>query len=191
MHDIEPFYRWRDHYIASEDERSPLFGRDYSEFQYTTKIYNYFIHPQWDDIGSPTLYLKILFVNYNLEYAIIELFGEWNDAIHNDVKFFKQNIIDHLRKEGVSKFILLGENVLNFHLSDDCYYEEWYEDVRDDDGWIVGINFRRHVIEEMREGRLHHFIYLGENYGGVIWRPLKADHLFHSVEQRLLRPLNL
>lgn len=191
MHDIEPYYNWRDYYIAAEDEKSPLFGREYSEFQYHTKIYNYFIHPQWDDIGSPTLFIKLLYVEYRLGYAIIELFGEWNDAINNDIKFLKRSIVDPLMKQGISKFILLGENVLNFHLSDDCYYEEWYEDTQDEDGWVVAINFRKHVVDEMRTGRLHHFLYMGENYYGINWRPLKADHLFLSIEKLLLRPLNL
>ncbi|MBK7182072.1 MAG: hypothetical protein IPH89_03595 [Bacteroidetes bacterium] len=47
MQDIEPYYNWRHHYIASEDERSPFYEREYSEFEYTNAIYNYLIHPQW------------------------------------------------------------------------------------------------------------------------------------------------
>src|SRR5687768_14996387 len=82
MHDIEPYFQWIDEYIASEDNRSPLYGRVYDEFFYTNTIYNYYIHPQWDEFGSPTLYLKILFVDYDLHYAIIELIGEWNDCIY-------------------------------------------------------------------------------------------------------------
>ena len=39
------------------------------------------IHPQWDDIGSETLYAKILCAHYPNQYAIIELIGEWNDCI--------------------------------------------------------------------------------------------------------------
>jgi len=81
MHDIEPYYKWREYYVASEDERSPFFGRTYDEFKFTKKIYNYFIHPQWDYIGSPTLYIKILYVDYTLGYTLIELIGEWNDAV--------------------------------------------------------------------------------------------------------------
>ena len=52
MHDIEPYYKWRDHYTSESDDRSPFYGRVYNEFQYTQKVYNYFIHPQWDDFGS-------------------------------------------------------------------------------------------------------------------------------------------
>ena len=73
MQDIEPFYNWRDHYIASEDPLSPFFEREYNEFEYTSQIYNFYIHPQWDYFGSETLYLKVLFADYDNSFAIIEL----------------------------------------------------------------------------------------------------------------------
>ena len=38
----------------------------------------------------------------------------------------KRNILETFMANGIQKFILLGENVLNFHGSDDCYYEEWF-----------------------------------------------------------------
>src|SRR5438309_11482747 len=126
MQDIESYYSWLELYAASEDEYSPFYGREYNEFQYTNTIYNYYIHPQWDNIGSPTLYIKILYVDYNLSFAVIEMIGEWNDAINNDIMFLKREIADSMIKNGIKKFILIGENVLNFHVSDDCYYEEWF-----------------------------------------------------------------
>ena len=55
--------------------------------------------------------------------------GEWNDAIHNDILEMKNDLINPLVNEGIRKFILIGENVLNFHASDDLYYEEWYEEM--------------------------------------------------------------
>ena len=54
MHTLEPYYAWRNHYVASNDPPSPFFDRTYSEFEYSTKVYNYFIHPQWDSIHAPT-----------------------------------------------------------------------------------------------------------------------------------------
>ena len=96
MHTIEPYYNWRHLYIASEDSESPFYGREYSEFEYVNTIYNFYIHPQWDDIGSETLYIKILFVDYEEKYAIIELIGEWNDAINNDIMLLKRDFIDEL-----------------------------------------------------------------------------------------------
>ena len=93
MHSIEPFYNWRGFYIASEDLQSPFYEREYSEFEFTDSIYNYLIHPQWDSIESQALFIKILFVDYDEGVAIIELFGEWNDVIENDIMLFKRNII--------------------------------------------------------------------------------------------------
>ena len=139
MHTLEPFYNWRHLYIASEDERSPFYERNYSEFEFTNQIYNYLIHPQWDHFGSDTLYCKILFINYEEHFCIIEMLGEWNDCLYNDIMFFKRNVIEPLETEGINKFILIGENVLVFHSSDDAYYEEWFDDV--EDGWIAFINF--------------------------------------------------
>ena len=75
--------------------------------------------------------------------------------------FLKRNIIDQLAGHGVNKYLIICDNVLNFHGSDDCYYEEWYEDVRDEDGWICFANLLDHVEDEMRITNIHHFINLG------------------------------
>ena len=76
MHFVEPYFNWRGYYVASEDPLSPFFEREYSEFEFTNSIYDFYIHPQWDSIGSPTLFIKILHVDYDAAYAIIELIGE-------------------------------------------------------------------------------------------------------------------
>jgi len=185
MHTIEPYYNWRDFYIASEDEFSPFYQREYSEFSYSQKIYNYFIHPQWDEFGSATLYLKILYADYARQFAIIEFIGEWNDCIHNDVMYLKRNIIDILLEKGISKFILLGENVLNFHAGDDCYYEEWYEDAKEQDGWIAFVNFREHVLEEMNEESLFYYLHFGPAFTDLLWRNLKPVHFFQKIDNLL------
>ncbi len=190
MHELEPFYNWRDYYIASEDKLSPFYGRDYSQFNYSQKIYNYYIHPQWDYFGADTLYCKILYVNYEQQIAVIEFIGEWNDLVHNDIMFLKRDIIDRMMLHGISKFVLIGENVLNFHTSDDSYYEEWSEEVQDEEGWIVGLNFNKHVIEEMRRGGLHYHMNIGENYNEIEWRKQKPEHILPLIEQLLLRSLN-
>lgn len=191
MHDIEPFYKWRDSYVASDDDRSPFYGRTYSEFSFSQKIYNYYIHPQWDEFGSSTLYMKILFVDYDDEFAIIELIGEWNDCLQNDVMFLKHRMIDQLSKNGISKFIILCENVLNFHGSDDCYYEEWYEEVADEGGWIVCMNFRKHVLEEMEQIRLSNYLLYGGHYNSVNWRACRPNHFCQSVEDLIMKKLAL
>ncbi|PLX15530.1 MAG: hypothetical protein C0597_08830, partial [Marinilabiliales bacterium] len=156
MHTIEPYYSWRKYYVASEDSRSPFFGRVYSEFEFSNTIYNYYIHPQWDYFGSETLYLKILFTDYQLGYCIIEFIGEWNDTLYNDVMYLKREVIDLLIKNGVSKFILIGENVMNYHSSDDSYYEEWFSDL--EQGWIYAMNFLNHVMDEFKSIGVENYI---------------------------------
>src|SRR5678815_1296641 len=150
MHEIEPYYNWRHLYISEEDERSPFFCFLHSEFEYSQTIYNYYIHPQWDDFGSRTLYLKVIYADYDLDFAIIELIGEWNDAIENDVMTLKRDVIDKFEEEGITKFILIAENVLNFHSGDRDYYEEWYEETSDEHGWIVVLLSLIHISEPTR-----------------------------------------
>ena len=115
MHTLEPYYNWRHIYVSEDDMRSPFYGRDYSEFEYSLTVYNYYIHPQWDDFGSRTLYLKVLIADYDEGYAVIELIGEWNDALENDIMELKREVLDKFMYEHIHKFILIGENVLNFH----------------------------------------------------------------------------
>lgn len=185
MHDIEPHFRWREEYCAEDDERSPFYGEIYNELGFSTKVYNYFIHPQWDKFGSDNLYLKILFIDYEDAYCIIEMIGEWNDCLYNDVMFLKRNIIEHLTGEGINKFIIIGEAMLNFHGSDDCYYEEWHEEVGEEGGWIVFVNFSDVVVNEMESFSIHHYINMGDDFNDVIWRPYKPIHLFQQITLRV------
>lgn len=186
MQDIEPFYNWRHLYAAEEDERSPFYGRQYSEFAYTQTVYNYYIHPQWDAFGAANLYLKILYVDDPFAFAIIELIGEWNDCIENDIMTLKREVIDPLVVRGIYKFILIGENVLNFHSSDDCYYEEWWEDIRDEGGWIVALNLPAHTALEFRAAHLDRYVHLLED---ARWRTRQPLHLFHHIDNMVMKVL--
>ncbi|MFT4534454.1 MAG: hypothetical protein ACI9P5_001814 [Saprospiraceae bacterium] len=170
MHDIEPYYKWSEYYNAAEDKDSPFYGKVYDEFTYTKKVYNYFIHPQWDDFGSLTLYTKVLFVDYNDGLAMIELIGEWNDGIGNDIMFLKREVIDPLLRRNINKFILFCDNVLNFHGDDDSYYEEWYDDASEDGGWTTFVNVQDHVLQEMEQSRLQYYVNLGPSYNNINWR---------------------
>lgn len=187
MHDIEPYYNWRHQYTAEEDELSPFFGRVYSEFEFSNTVYNYYIHPQWDDMGSRTLYVKILFVDYEDRFAILEFIGEWNDAIENDIQTLKRNVIDVLIAQKIYKFILIGENVLTFHSSDNDYYEEWMEDIRDEGGWIAGINFTQPVLYDFKKSRITHYIEFFEEEN---WRTQKPEHLFQKIDNSFLNLLD-
>ncbi|MEM7551666.1 MAG: hypothetical protein AAF363_18425 [Bacteroidota bacterium] len=181
MHSIEPYYGWLDNYDPSTDEQSPFFGKQYNYDLYSDTIYGYYIDPGWDFIGSETLYIKILFSDYDRGFSIIELIGEWNDALHNDIMHLKRNIIEHLSLQGISKFILVGENVFNFHGSDDAYYEEWFEEV--EDGWIVAVGFRDFVYEEWANYSIDQYINFGGKLDLINWRTNTPLNFFLKIDQ--------
>lgn len=188
MHSIEPFYQWRGYYIASEDPNSPFYNREYSEFEFTDTIYNYYIHPQWDNMGSKTLFLKILYVDYELGYTILEFIGEWNDAIENDIMVLKRDIVEPMMEQGINKFILVGENVLNFHYSDDCYYEEWFDEV--EEGWIALINFHDHVLAEFERINIDQYFVMGGELEDIEWRTYMPHQFYKKVEDLVQKRIN-
>lgn len=188
MHTLEPYYNWRGYYTAEEDAYSPFYGREYSELYFTDAIYDHYIHPQWDYFGSNTLYLKILYADYIEGYAIIEFIGEWNDAIGNDIMYLKREILEHLMDHGIDKFILIGENVLNFHASDDSYYEEWFDEI--EDGWIALVNFRDHVINEFSTLDIDQYFVIGGKLEEIAWRTLEPQVFFEVVSNYVAQRLN-
>ena len=155
MHNIEPFYGWRDRYIVEEDERSPFFGHQHNEFAYDQKIYNYYVHPQWNNFGSNTLLLKCLYTDYELGYTIIEFIGEWNDFLHNDIEMLIRSIVNPLIAQGVFRFILIGENILTFHGEATDYYEEWQDLASESGGFVTLMNLQDHVRNEMKDIGIH------------------------------------
>ncbi len=188
MHSIEPFYKWRDLYIASEDERSPFYGREYSEFEFTHTVYNYYIHPQWDEIGSATLYIKVLYTNYEKSFTIIEFIGEWNDTLHNDIMYLKRNIIEPMIEKGIKYFILIGEHVMNLHADDNDYYQEWFDEI--EEGWIVALNFREHVIKEFERAMIDYYIAFGGKFNEFNWRGPNPVQLFEKIDSIISRRLS-
>ncbi len=191
MHDIEPYFRWEPFYQSNADPRSPFFGKKYNFDRYTENVYEYYLAPGWDFFGSETLYLKILFVDYNRGFGIIELIGEWNDAINNDIMHLKRNILENMMFAGIYKFVLIGENVLNFHGSDDCYYEEWFEETEEENGWIAAVNFRDFIMDEWCRYNIDSYI----NFGGTLqltqWRTLGPVTFFEMVSKLIKRRIAL
>lgn len=181
MQDIEPHYNWRGVYISEEDKHSPFYKMEYSEFSYSERIYNFYIHPQWDNMGSPTLFLKIIFVDYAMGTAVIELIGEWNDCINNDIMYLKREIVDVLALQGINKFVLVGENVLNFHYSDDSYYEEWFEEL--EEGWVVALNFQEHVLKEFQEIGIDQYFVWGGELNEMVWRSVPPKNLLKKIQE--------
>lgn len=167
--------------------RSPFYGRQYSEFEFTDRVYDHVLHPQWDSIDSPTLFIKVLYADYDHGFAIIEFIGEWNDLLYNDIMTLKRDIIEEMMQEGIHKFILIGENILNFHYSDEEYYAEWFDEV--EEGWIIGLNFREHVIEEMQTAQIDYYINLGGKFQDLNWRKFSPNELFIHVSALVTKRL--
>jgi hypothetical protein len=182
MHNIEPYYNWRHIYTSEEDAQSPFYGREYSEFEFSQTIYNYYIHPQWDEFGSKTLYLKVVMADYTEKYAVVELIGEWNDAIENDIMTLKNEVINHMMSAGITQFIFIAENVLNFHGSERDYYEEWCDELREEEGWAVILNMPEATQHDYKKLKL-------DRYVGLLdipdWRVYKPFHLFKKVQQTM------
>jgi len=189
MHTLEPFYNWQHRYNAEEDERSPFFGAEHSEFEFTNAVYDHAIHPQWDEFGSRTLYLKTLFADYGEGYAIIELIGEWNDLLYNDIMLLKRDVVEPMMANGITRFILIGENVLNFHPSDEEYYSEWYDEVSDADGWIALLNFRDHVRADLRAANIDRYFLLGGQLDQMDWRTFEPEDLYEKVSAQVMKRL--
>ena len=183
MHQIEPFYLWRDIYSSDRDPNALNYGSEYSEFHYTNRVYNYLLHPQWDNFGSDTLFYKLLYADYEQEFCIIELIGEWNDAINNDIMLLKAELIDHLIDLGIQNFAIIAENVLNFHAVSDDYYREWKEDI---EGGIYIINALPQVIDEMDDYSLKHYLTYGGRLNEIEWRSIKPDNLLELLETKYL-----
>ena len=131
--------------------------------------------------------MKILFADYELHYAIIELLGEWNDAIENDIMILRRDVTDILFTKGINKFIIIAENVLNFHSSDDSYYEEWQEQLEDDAGWVAVLNMPQQSQYDFKRARLTRYIQLMDF---LQWRTLKPEIVFQEVDNRIMKMLD-
>lgn len=182
MQDLEPYFNWRHLYQAELDPLSPFYGNEYSEFEFTHAVYNHYIHPQWDYFGSATLYLKVLYVDYEIGFSIIEFIGEWNDVLENDIMLLKDHVIKWLMQEGVYKFILLTEQIMNLHTLDQDYYQEWSEEVESEDGWIVSVNTPIHVEREWREAGMSSYMFF---YKIEQWRTYLPEVFFEQIQNKL------
>lgn len=182
MHDLEPFDRWLYLYDQNLDRSSPFGGQDLPELGFH-RLYDHLIHPDWDSIGSDTLYVKILYIHEALAFAVIELIGEWNDTIGNDIMWLKRELIDSLLPRGIQKFIVMGDNVLNYHGEEDAYYEEWSDDCPQ--GWVVGMGFRPHITEEWQRLGLGRFMYFGDDWSDDRWRTRHPLQLYWAISERL------
>jgi len=181
--EIEPFYGWLPLYSHETDERSPFHGVEHNLFEYDRYIHNIPCHPLWDDIGSESLLIKILFVHYSKGYAIIELFGEWNDLFYNDFKLLAENCLTYLADQGINRFILICENVFHIYLENDDYYQAMQEEL--EDGWICAMRMREEVRKEMQDYGILDYFYWSPPLDQLAWRKLKPTQLFELVNSRM------
>ncbi|MGL4599747.1 MAG: hypothetical protein ACRCYO_19630, partial [Bacteroidia bacterium] len=100
----------------------------------------------------------------------------------------KRDFMELLMSEGIQYFILIGENVLNFHGDDDSYYEEWFEEL--EDGWIAMLDFRPHVLVEMKRARVDWYCVWGGELDDLPWRTFSPSQLFLKTAAILNRRLN-
>jgi hypothetical protein len=119
----------------------------------------------------------------------LEFIGEWNDCLHNDIALLKRQVIDPLIHRGIIHFILIGENVMAFHPSDDSYYEEWFEDV--EEGWIAAINFLDHVREDFQQSGIDRVFIHGGSLDATAWRTLRPLQFFELVSGTVQKRLGL
>jgi hypothetical protein len=101
---------------------------------------------------------------------------------------FRREVIDPLFDMGICKFILVAENVLNFHSSDKEYYEEWYENVTDENGWIVCLNMPESSQYDFKKLKLN---YLIEFRNMPDWRRYQPDGVFTIIDTELKKRIKL
>ncbi|MDG1720274.1 MAG: hypothetical protein P8I31_03370, partial [Bacteroidia bacterium] len=109
--------------------------------------------------------------------------GEWNDAINNDIMLFKTELIDQLIDCGIQNFVVIMENVLNFHADGDDYYQEWIEEIH---GEIFLINALPHVLDELDRYHLYNQLSFGSRLNDIDWRKLKPDQIIELLETKFL-----
>ena len=99
----------------------------------------------------------------------------------------KRDLLELLVHEGIHKFILIGENIFNFHGSDDLYYEEWFDDV--EEGWIAAVNFPEFIQQEVKKYRIDQYINMGGTLQIDQWRTLHPLRFFELVDKLIQRRL--
>ncbi|MCB9233679.1 MAG: hypothetical protein H6581_18625 [Bacteroidia bacterium] len=156
-------------------------------FDYDRSIYNYLAHPQWDEINSENLLVKILFADYERQYAVLELLGDWNDLYQNDFKLLAENCLTYLVDEGINQIILIVENVFNTYLGEDDYYEAMQDELGD--GWICLLRPREQMKMEIEQYGIDRYLFWSPALDEIRWRKLKPLQLFEIVHAVITRPL--
>ena len=99
-----------------------------------------------------------------------------------------QSLNKSLPAEGIIKFILIAENVFNFHSGDKDYYEELYEELSEEEGWAVLINFHPAAQHDFLLRKLNRYVELMDISA---WSTYKPEHFFQFIDQKLSQRLDL
>jgi hypothetical protein len=99
----------------------------------------------------------------------------------------RRDVTDLLYKKGITHFILIAENVLNFHSSDDSYYEDWGEQVSDSGGWVVILDMPGQSQYDFVNARLNNYI---ELIDFPQWRTLKPELVFEQIDDKMIKRIN-
>jgi hypothetical protein len=83
----------------------------------------------------------------------------------------------------IYKFILIGENSLNFHSDDDSYYEEWYDDIKEEGGWIAAVNIPDQTQPDFKKARITNYISFLEDEK---WRTFNPMHFFEKIDNEMI-----
>jgi hypothetical protein len=76
---------------------------------------------------------------------------------------------------------------LNFHSSDDSYYEDWKEQLEDDNGWVAILNMPQQSQYDFKKYRITNYINFYEMYE---WRTYKPELIFQQIDNYILRQLS-
>ena len=151
---------------------------------------------RWDRIQIPftpdtfieTTIGQLNFFKWAIENKVLEYIEANYDAIENDIMTLKRDIIEPIMEHGINKFILIGENILNFHYSDDCYYEEWFDEV--EEGWIALVNFHEHVIKEFEKIHLDSYFVMGGELEEEDWRTMQPYDFYMKISNYVQKRLS-
>lgn len=183
MHQIEPHFGWLKYYQNELDPNSPFQAVEHNEFFFDRQVYDYLAHPLWDSIESESLLVKILFADYQAGFAIVELFGVWNDLLENDYRVLYENCLQFLVEAGITRIVLIAENILNVYVDANDYYEAVQDEL--EDGWICLLRAREHVLRELEEFDLLGYFYTSMELDDIAWRKLKPWELFRLIDARM------
>jgi len=184
---IEPYYGWLHLYSHEMDEMSPFHEVEHNLFYFDRHVYTFNAHPLWDSIESESLLMKILFVDYDSGYTIIELFGEWNDLFENDFKLMCENCLDIMLYYGVEKYIFICENVFNIYFEHDDYYSHFMEQL--EEGWMCVLKARSNVLEEFVKYDIQQYFYWNHELDKLNWRKLKPWEIKDKIDASISKLL--